>query len=438
MRRLNKIFPQLGAQWANLILMIGISSTLIVSGAYTIWPLAFSLIGLIVWLRNKPARQKWFADPEVSAARRLLLSSFFCFITVSISLGLYHKNPAGGYQAVLPFAIYPILAGAIVHHRVDPFWFWVGTSIGAVAAAFFAGFQIFIQGLTRAHGLINPITFGDTAVVLCAACLIGLSHLDFSQPENRNLKSWLIAGSFCGMTASLLSGSKGGWLSLCTVSFFAIGKMVRPLNFARKIATLGLIVSLSAIAFAVTPKSTLQGRLESGWQGLRTWLKTGEVTEMSVSIRMELWAAGLQIFKENPWFGSGHELTQKRRLDLAASGQFSPRLAEIKTFDNEYINKLANGGILGILPSILLFALPFLAFYRFRNHENSSIRALGILGMFLPILYMEFGISVAIFGTNAFRQVYASWLITLIALIAVTAQDNSENPIRNKSYFSAE
>jgi O-antigen ligase len=433
MRMSNSFLHLPNIPWVHLILAVGTCSTLVAWGGYTIWPLALSLIGLSTWFRDRSSRGKWFEEPRVRTARRLIFSAFFCFIVFSVTLGIYHRNPVGGYQAVLPFIVHPLLASVIVRHQVTPLWFWIGTSAGAVVAALFAGFQIFVMGLSRAHGLINPITFGDTAVVLCAASLIGLSHLDFSQNENKKLRIWLVAGSIGGMIASLLSGSKGGWLSLCTVFVFAIIKIIRPINLAKKISTLLFIILLLITTFTVIPKETVQGRLESGWHGLSTWLKTGEVTEMSVSIRLELWTVGIQIFKENPWLGAGHEVTQQRRLDLAASGQFSPRVAEIKTFDNEYINRLANGGILGILPSILLFVLPFCAFYQFRNHANSSVKALAFLGMILPVLYMEFGLSVAIFGTNIFRQVYSSWLVTILAMIAVLLQNDAKKSLTNKS-----
>jgi uncharacterized membrane protein len=40
-----------------------------------------------------------------------------------------------------------------------------------------------------------------------------------------------------------------------------------------------------------------------------------------------------------------------------------------------------------------------------------------MMGMLLVFLYIEFGLSMAIFSVNAFRQVYTSWAMILAGLI---------------------
>ena len=406
----------------ELILVIGLFSTLIVWGSYTFWPLFISFIGLIEWCRQTPHSKKWFEDHLVNEARRLLWSSFAIFISISLILEIYHTGTIQIPEHLALFIIYPLIATTIANHRLTPFWFWIGVSAGAVAGCLFAIFQVYTTG-ERAYGLLNPITFGDTAVVLCAASFIGLAFLDFKQAENKNLRLLLLVGATCGMITSLLSGSKGGWLSLSTIIIFAVIKIIQSVNFRQKIILLILIGSILSATVLLVPKSLVHNRILSGWNGLVTWIETGKVTEGSVSMRLEFWAAGIEIFKENPLIGLGHTATNQFRIDLAKTPRYSPELTILKTFDNEYINRLANHGALGLLGTIVLFVLPFFAFYRFRKNENSSVKALGYLGMTLPVLYMEFGLSVSIFDTNIFRQVYVSWLITLLALIAV--QQNS-------------
>jgi O-antigen ligase len=166
------------------------------------------------------------------------------------------------------------------------------------------------------------------------------------------------------------------------------------------------------------PKETFGNRLIDGWRGLQTYAATGEITEMSVSIRLELWRVGLRIFSEAPLAGRGEKAAAQRRLELSQTDEYSSLVAEINTFDNTYINILTASGILGFLAHMAAFILPIFAFSKFQNHQIPSIRALSMVGVMLPILYMEFGMSVSIFGTNAFRQVYASWLVLLMGLIA--------------------
>jgi O-antigen ligase len=107
----------------------------------------------------------------------------------------------------------------------------------------------------------------------------------------------------------------------------------------------------------------------------------------------------------------------EQRQRLALTGLNSQYIGGLGAFENEYINSLVRFGIMGGIGLLLAFGSPLIAFARFRKHTDSSIQGMSLLGMLLPLMYMEFGLSVSVLSVNTCRQVYFSWCIVLLALI---------------------
>ena len=151
--------------------------------------------------------------------------------------------------------------------------------------------------------------------------------------------------------------------------------------------------------------------------GATTWFQTGQVTEYSVSVRLELWKAGLQIGAQYPWLGAGDEQFLRMIQESVDTGRSRPEIEHIYNPHNELIGFFAEKGLVGVLSVLMVHTLTFLMFYRSRHHPDRAVRALSMMGMLLVFLYIEFGLSMAIFGVNAFRQVYTAWTMILAGLI---------------------
>jgi O-antigen ligase len=91
---------------------------------------------------------------------------------------------------------------------------WWGVIGGALAALPFVAWQRIALGIDRPGGLINAITFGDLALLL--ALLSVTAAIDMRDKPARPGLAGL--GALAGLAASLLTGSRGGWLALAVAA----------------------------------------------------------------------------------------------------------------------------------------------------------------------------------------------------------------------------
>jgi hypothetical protein len=98
---------------------------------------------------------------------------------------------------------------------------WLGAAGGALLGAAFVAWQRLGLGMARPGGLLNPITFGDLS--LCLALLALAGAIDAGAGPRTGTQAgkgaravrWIaMAGIVAGLAASLLTGSRGGWLAL--------------------------------------------------------------------------------------------------------------------------------------------------------------------------------------------------------------------------------
>src|SRR5699024_2829187 len=95
-------------------------------------------------------------------------------------------------------------------------WLWLGLGIGAIAACIWSGYQKFFLDIQRAGGYTNAIQYGNLAMLMGVWCVAGLGWAH-TQTHCRRWQLLLVVGALCGVLASLLSGSRGGWIGLPVV-----------------------------------------------------------------------------------------------------------------------------------------------------------------------------------------------------------------------------
>ena len=396
----------------NILLFSGPALTLLMHSGYMLLGLSLMLLGAGVLAFNLP--RQTLQNPSVY----WMVGGFWLYSLIGILMVLFHGHAWTFYEMYLPAILYPLIFLVIPNSRVKPILFFLGSATGAIGAALVAIYQIKFLGISRADGFyFNAIHFGNTGLVMGAASFIGFLTMPVEKRFGL-VRIWLVIGGFSGMLASLLSGSKGGWLSLVMVLIVVVVYLSKKLNLWKKVALFVISATLLGGTLTLLPKQTVLGRIESGLQGAKIWVSTGQVTEGSVSLRLAAWKIGLDMFEDRPWTGwGGKNMGPEQRQRLAQTGLESQYIGGLGAFENEYINSLVRFGILGGIGMVLAFGSPLIAFARFRKHTDPSIQGMALLGMLLPLMYMEFGLSVSVLSVNTCRQVYFSWCIVLLALI---------------------
>lgn len=127
--------------------------------------------------------------------------------------------PVGeGNQGVL-LPLWPLLAAALLVwlRRFPPpvQTLWWATGCGALGAGSIALYERLLLSQARASNAMNAIPFGDLSLLLGAISLMGaLWCLGHDQTRRRVLLTLNLLGAAAGLTGSLLSGTRGGWIAL--------------------------------------------------------------------------------------------------------------------------------------------------------------------------------------------------------------------------------
>jgi ADP-heptose:LPS heptosyltransferase/O-antigen ligase len=312
--------------------------------------------------------------------------------------------------------------GTVYYLRPRARWFWLGLCVGTVIAAAIAIHQTAIDNLERAVGMTHhAITFGDLAMAMGLMALCGLSEF------RRTRLSFLPVLAFlCGITASILSASRGGWLALLLV----LAPLVRfgyGIYGKRLLVACGVAVALFAIALAV-PATGVAHRIVIAIDEVQRFYALNDATT-SVGIRLELWKAAWMMFTEHPWFGVGRDEFDVVLHALADAGrlQQSPALA-YSSAHNDMLHTLATGGLVDFSLLIAMYAAPLVMFARLLRAPERGQRPLALAGLIVVLSFIGFGLTDVMFWLMAPKIFYIT-MIGALAALCLRAQE-AEAPLR--------
>ena len=404
----------------NLLVFVLLACLLVVPGSYVLLTLVLAAAGMASF---KSIQTTWSQAWHIQPVRWIAVGTAL-YVLIGLFLGWWYGYTGGYYDAFVPFILAPFVLHGIVRNRLNPIVFWLGSAAGAITAGLYASYQSLILNIGRAIGsLNNQIMFGDLSVLLACISLLGLLYCDKAQ-SRRWIQSVLVLGALFGVWASLLSGSKGGWLSIVTVGLVFGWQATSNISFQRRFAAvLGIALVLLA-GFALAPADLVFNRIASGLSGAIHWFSTGEIKEESASIRLEFWWYGLQLFIEKPllgWSNSGaYYMLSQHMQGFGYPASFDP------VFENDLIHFAATAGLVGLTGIAALFFGIFRGFWYLGKLPDPVVKGLALMGMLLVILFVEFGLSVNVLSRNAFRHVFSTFAATLIGLSLLQLQPDKK------------
>lgn len=303
--------------------------------------------------------------------------------------------------------------GVMYYLRPRIRYFWLGLCITTLLAAAVAAYQVLSGQMERAIGFTHhAITFGDLALAsgLMSAC--GLAA--FRDPRLVRL-NWLPGlALLAGLLASVLSGSRGGWLALplVLIPLLTYGKRM----YGNKLPLLcALMLGLLALAFAI-PATGVADRVWLALMEVRRYLDTGDATT-SVGIRLELWRASVMMFMEHPLLGVGRDGFDNALHALAASGrlQQSPAL-EYSSSHNDLLHHLATGGILDASLLLMMYVAPLRYFTAELRRQDQGQHPLALAGVVLVAAFIGFGLTDVMFWLMMPKVFYVMMVCSLIGM----------------------
>lgn len=389
---------QAGARFLTGVIFLLPALTLAVPAGIAIMEVAALFVALVF------ARPLWQRRHALFESAGWIVSAFvfqFCVVAATMLWSGFSPrhldNPA---KQLLALAIVGLIV--LLRPRVQVFWY--GLFAGTLAAAGIALYQRFALDLPRAEGFYMAIMFGDIAIVMGVMALASISHF-----ARRRTAFLPYAAFIAGVAASVLSGSRGGWLALA-LSFIPLYSYGSPV-MRRKMAA---IIAASAVLFAVAffiPDLQVRQRVHDAATEVTQYHQNGKA-DTSVGARLEMWRGALIMFAEQPLQGVGRGKFNAGLRSLIARGEIDPAIANFRHAHNELLHVLATAGIAGGGILLFLYAAPMVFFARVvRRHDAAQPYALA--GLLLVLSFIAFGLTQVLFSHHVGTAFYAMTISVL-------------------------
>jgi len=343
-------------------------------------------ISLLMWRYPKP-----YYMAEVNELKKLTIYIFLAYPTsVLISLiihnqwAIFYKELDNPLRFLLMIPIFLLLTKVKLDYRLIASAF----SIGAIGIGLNAIFAFDGGRVALSYG--NPISMGNVATALA---VVSIAIVNSEHKFSLNIKLLSLAGLILGVSASLLSGSKGGWVSLAIVSIY--GLYVWKISFSKKVSVVALTLLLLSL-FDITMKNLPSSRLILFKQNIDCFIEDprSECGLGSFGVRVWMILAGVYNFSNHPLAGSGLNTTVAM-LNKAKQDDLIPNNVDsFNHLHNDFVEIISQMGIVGLSGYFIVFyGFIWVArkLQKLSNHRNPWSRVLFLN----TILFFEFGMTQA-------------------------------------------
>jgi O-antigen ligase len=306
-------------------------------------------------------------------------------------------------------------------------WMWYGIIMGSILAFALALYERLVLGLERANGGEHPIMFGDTGMMLGLLSLVAAVY--FYSQKRSLLLCFAVVGGLCGMGASVLSGSRGGWVAVPLIGFFLLWEC-RDLLGKKLLAGVVSVAAICILAAIAIPQTGIQKRAGEAISNIQQY-NDGSRTNTSVGARFDMWKAAIYMFKQAPIFGVGESQVRPIKTELAAKGMIHEKAIPYDHAHNEYLQALSTRGIVGLLILLAMYLIPMKLFLKkLRVHrDNWRIRSYAMAGALVPMCYMDFALTQTMFVHNIGVMMFAFPIVYFWAAMRWAERDELSNSL---------
>ncbi len=346
-----------------------------------------------------------------------LIGAFYLYFLVVLLDTLIHEEPLSNLDLAVRFAIGGWFIYYLSRYQLSHAMLWTGLVIGAISAGIYAIYAQQFLGMVRVkpEGLssLNEIHFGNLSMMMAMCCFAGIFWANTLKYRRIAISILFVAG-LLAVIASLLSGTRSGWLGspfvlLALYSFFAD-------HFSKKVAvsTATLILAI-IIAIVAIPQTHVQGRVLQAKDDIMHYLDGNSST--SSGLRFEMWRSGYAAFKEKPILGWGEQNFYQRQKELVDELQFNPLILTFNHLHNQYVEELAKRGIIGLASLLLLFVVTMRLFFKRLRSPNDKVRALAAAGVISVICMIDFCFTQAMLRITSGVMVFIYFIVFFWAVM---------------------
>ncbi|KPQ01937.1 MAG: O-antigen ligase family protein [Marinobacter sp. HL-58] len=297
-------------------------------------------------------------------------------------------------------------------------------AIGSLAAGAYAFYQAQFIGASRVSAFDNPIHYGNGAMALALLSLTGVGWA----AKQKYHYCWIglfLAGVVGGGYASLVSGTRSGWIAVPFIAVIAVYVFWQPI-FRKKLISF-VLLSLVVVGFsALLQVDMVEKRAQVAVDEFVDYYEEGR-NGTSVGLRLDMWKAGMTAFIRNPLIGSGPGGTDAVIAELVADQRIHPAVENFRHLHNQYVDVMARYGLIGLTCYLMLLVVPFILFLQRARSESASVQALALGGSFFVALHAIVNLTQSMLERNIGVMMFAFMVIFIWGAIRA-----EESAVRNR------
>lgn len=337
-------------------------------------------------------------------SEKSLVYILLAYVLVSVSVNLIAGHSGRDYELdTKVFLTIPILY-ALIYCGFNRIALMLIFAVGGIAMGIDAIYEFYVLKVPRVG--LYPIRYGYIAAWLAVASLISL--IFFAKTMSLYTRIILLLGIIGGVTASILSGTRGSWLFLvvaCTLLTIYVWIYATAKVRLIVMASLGLIL-MAIVAVGVTD-NRLSKRVDFAISDVEKYQPNHKAAFSSVGMRIELWRLSAKIIKENPLVGTGADNFRVRIVQFIEAGEAQPYMKILKHTHNDALDKMVKNGVVSTIMMLLcLYLLPLILFLKKIVHTKREVRYYAVLGSMLVVAWVIFGVTNIFLLTNVGAQYY--------------------------------
>jgi len=251
----------------------------------------------------------------------------------------------------------------------------------------------------------DPLVFGYIALTFSLVCL---ASIRIFEKETYWLTPLKTTGFLIGIYLSIKSGSRTGWAALPLILPFIFFQKKKNIKInAAYLATIAISLIAIFICFSL---STVGQRIFSTGNDIAKYHLDGIAPDTSTGLRITFLRIAWDLFSIHPFSGYGETKYLIKSLpptiyDYASEGAISTAL--VAGFHNELVTNGVRYGIIGLVASASLFAVPLIIFLRTLKSQKNTNKANALIGFVFVMCIFISSISTEVFDLKYIASFYA-------------------------------
>jgi O-antigen ligase len=290
--------------------------------------------------------------------------------------------------------------------------------MGASSMGQFAGLPLVADLFAhdyRPSAAVNPMRYA--AIALIVSCFM-INFCCTGKSKDNITKFTLTVAVVMGFIACILTQTRGIWLAIPLLALLYGCYFFRNRHRKYLIATLFGVVLIVGLGFQV---DFVQKRVNKAFENIEKY--QGGDGRSSIGARLDMYNASLILVKARPTFGHGLGVFKQKSKALKKRGRLGVLVArEVglrKTPHNEFFQALVERGSIGLIVTILLFAVPGFIFYRAVKSKSDHITFYGLCGLSMLTVFFVAGQTGTLFNHNLFTNFYIIMVLLFVSQIRV-------------------